>query len=142
MDNPRPFSPWRRRVDPSTCVNFVNGFRLLIRRDADSRVADIDFQADGGGVEFHCARLEAYSSFVRELDGVGNQIHHDLPDSRLVTIEPFRQVREATVQAAIPLRRPFLRTGGPHPQGMAQDARPSDESRSAQPRSSPDPGCR
>src|SRR5690606_18913966 len=48
---------------------------LLIRRDADAAVFDDQLQGVGLAV---AGDIEAYRSFRRELDGVGQQVEHDL----------------------------------------------------------------
>ena len=81
---PEPRPPKRRVVDVSACVNESKMRGLLLRSDADARIAHREVQRHGGSRRAAGAgrplpsHMEHDLARLRELHGVADQVHDDL----------------------------------------------------------------
>ena len=93
MARPKPVPPKRRVDEQSACVNALKICSLVLRRDTDASVAD-------GKVDSHAPVVGRLGfgtdndlAFLRELDGVADQVHEHLPQSQWITDKLARRTR-------------------------------------------------
>ena len=92
MVSPRPVPPNRRVVLPSAWENASKMVRCFSGGDSDARVGHLELDRHvvvGSRDDTHAQRHVAR---VGELDGVADQIQHDLPQARRVAHEHVRHV--------------------------------------------------
>ena len=66
---------------------------LLVERDPDPGVADLEADKGRAGVERDWLRQHLDPAFFGKLDGIADQVGQDLPQPPGVADKPFRQVR-------------------------------------------------
>ena len=74
MVRPRPVPPKRRVVEESACANAREQALLVLGRDADAGVGDVEVQRDAFGVLVQHPRPDDHLALRGELHGVGTEV--------------------------------------------------------------------